>query len=778
MAVYDGVPSIRLEGDQDRALALIPEAKALLYQVQEFARTAEVTTFSSSRRVGDRGYIYVLCSRGVNIIHISVDVVDVAVRQEPPPQLPEISEAPVLPSFYSGITLLAHLEQRVSQNRSYMVCSTFAPTPSCVDLHEELVGGFQSVTRLAVRPYFDDLDNQSRFSQYTLLRPSMYSGTMATAVQLVMGLGRVSKNAFRDPDNPTSLSEYAKRVGRFGVQVRYDFKFHRTHGITIGPDGTRWLIEISQARGVLAMRLPVFPGSYAASYAAAAEARGDGPMVAALEELGCLPTGEVFPLDVTDAVAAGDVLQLLPAEALEPFYQHMPYSWYMGWAFNPRGSEAHNTAYRFGDDDIQRGVWYQISISIGALTPNREPGQPVAVGTAALRLQSEGILFATRTPIGRFLPIKFYDPLFKGLHSHDAAPASNTQADPRCDTVMYVHFVGDDLKTVRFFRNPATENTDGVDDPRYPDECIFAGEWVITTTSGERRFATMMYTNDFDDRRALNPYVSVQTITSTDLGFNPPRYSDIIMAIDWAYVYRTKAFKRVTHVDTRSGETAGAVVVVPQYCRELHYYAFSTSYTGGRSGTTSVDYDYLMDPNVGWSWRNFPAAASGDPSGLARCRFDNCGGRRGRGNPHTDRRIVCIDHVPRECSDFADSGTWLSPCQSVDSFNSVSTPVRRPTSTSWNLGADVRATLKIVGRGYSGPIELPMTLTSFDNVWSRPSPDPETGEVQQLRATYSALGDDCIVYDTDIQGGEVLHNGYTPGDFDQEIPCFVGVNRP
>ena len=71
-----------------------------------------------------------------------------------------------------------------------------------------------------------------------------------------------------------------------------------------------------------------------------------------------------------------------------------------------------------------------------------------------------------------------------------------------------------------------------------------------------------------------------------------------------------------------------------------------------------------------------------------------------------------------------------------------------------------------------------MTLTSFDNVWSRPSPDPETGEVQQLRATYSALGDDCIVYDTDIQGGEVLHNGYTPGDFDQEIPCFVGVNRP
>ena len=71
--MYDGVPSIRLEGDQQRALALIPEAKALLYQCQELIKNAGVNTFSMSQSVED-GYIYVLCANGQNIISISVGV--------------------------------------------------------------------------------------------------------------------------------------------------------------------------------------------------------------------------------------------------------------------------------------------------------------------------------------------------------------------------------------------------------------------------------------------------------------------------------------------------------------------------------------------------------------------------------------------------------------------------------------------------------------------------------------------------------------------------------
>ena len=72
MAVYDGTPSIRLEGDQERALVLVPEAKALLYRVQAFKQSSGVNTFSMTRRVDDDSVIYVLSAHGQHIIHISV----------------------------------------------------------------------------------------------------------------------------------------------------------------------------------------------------------------------------------------------------------------------------------------------------------------------------------------------------------------------------------------------------------------------------------------------------------------------------------------------------------------------------------------------------------------------------------------------------------------------------------------------------------------------------------------------------------------------------------
>ena len=99
MAVYDGVPSIRLEGDEGRALALIPEAKALLYKVQTFKQRAGVGTFSMSRRVDDDSTIYVLSAHDQNLIHISVapDVPEMINSENP------IPEGTLFPDFYSGL---------------------------------------------------------------------------------------------------------------------------------------------------------------------------------------------------------------------------------------------------------------------------------------------------------------------------------------------------------------------------------------------------------------------------------------------------------------------------------------------------------------------------------------------------------------------------------------------------------------------------------------------------------------------------------------------------
>lgn len=133
------------------------------------------------------------------------------------------------------------------------------------------------------------------------------------------------------------------------------------------------------------------------------------------------------------------------------------------------------------------------------------------------------------------------------------------------------------------------------------------------------------------------------------------------------------------------------------------------------------------------------------------------------------------------CSEYADSGPWLSICQVIDSFNA---PISQPpaTSTAWNLGQDEQASLTLVSPGYGGPLELPLTYSQLDNHWMHPSPDPDTGEPQHIHAEHSALGNDMLVYDTNLSttASEVRSYGYTPEQLSANDghPCFIGVNKP
>ena len=148
-------------------------------------------------------------------------------------------------------------------------------------------------------------------------------------------------------------------------------------------------------------------------------------MITALDELGCLPTGEAFPntaAQVNELIERGEILRLLEPSELSEFYCCSAYSSAMGWAFNERGNEAHNTAYYFGEDGFQRGVWYQVNINIGAIKENWEPGEPIANGTANLRKNTEGYIYCPPAPgksYARYVPIKFHEPMLPGLLSHD-----------------------------------------------------------------------------------------------------------------------------------------------------------------------------------------------------------------------------------------------------------------------------------------------------------------------------------------------------------------------
>ena len=620
MAVYDGVPSIRLEGDEGRALALIPEAKALLYKVQTFKQRAGVGTFSMSRRVDDDSYIYVLSAGDQNLIHISVAPHSTDVTYETPPV-----EGVMPLTMLSGMVVRGYIEEQPSPSGTYLAAGLFYPTSTCQRMNKLPAGG-QFLQRLDVTPHpsMGELGNpkpQPIYSQYTKLRPSMYSGKMQKVVQAVMGLGRMPGPMLRDMQQQGVRSTYVDEIRANGVRVLYDYKHQRTHGITVASDGRLWLVEISITRGVLAMPLPIYPDSDTQSFRAKFEARGDEDIVAVLDELGGFPTGESFPSDaatLNKRLARGDVLRLLHPDDLADFYSASPYSTALGWAFSPDGSEAHNTGYYYGEDGYQRGIWWQINLKIGAINPNWVPGEgPIAQATATPRRMGEGFLYSdwnvAPTNPRAYLPFKTHQPGY-GLLSHSARPLGNLPP-VFCDTAVHVCFINGELHVVRFYRNPRTYSHDDIEDDRPPDGCLYNGQWRIVDRRGERGIPPMMYSNREDPRRVAHAQITETDITSTDLGFGPPRYSDMILYPQYAYVFRHRHFKNVWNTVTRQGEGLVCAVSVPEYAREAYYMAYG-EYVTAQTTSRTTSYESLLDPNQGCSWRCLAGFGEGGLPGV------------------------------------------------------------------------------------------------------------------------------------------------------------------
>ncbi|MGA4923271.1 hypothetical protein, partial [Bacillus subtilis] len=83
---------------------------------------------------------------------------------------------------------------------------------------------------------------------------------------------------------------------------------------------------------------------------------------------------------------------------------------------------------------------------------------------------------------------------------------------------------------------------------------------------------------------------------------------------------------------------------------------------------------------------------------------------------HADRKIVCMTRENFQCADYADSGTWLTMCQTVSPTSFNNPPPNRPELyTSWNLGEDATASIKLVSRSHGGPISIPLEYSEFTN---------------------------------------------------------------
>lgn len=760
--MYDGTPQLRLEGDV--SAEQIRAGKVFLERIQAVRQSTGVSTFAGQQNLGNGAYVYALTSGPIHVIQI---VAPRVLTEE----LPAIDGTQY--PFLGGVVFNGTLRNAQLPNSGTVtrVLSTFAPTEITQRTYK-LPEGKQNTALLTVTPFTDDMKNKREtgfeFSQYTMLKPTMYTGAMKFVVQCLMSFGK-QKIKMTTADAAASHIAF---VAANGFRVLYDYRFASTHGIVFGTDGVPWLVEISITNGVIMMPLPRFAWSKKADYYAKVEAKVengdvDSAILAFLDLFGGLPTGEGFPANLELAIKEGRVLQPIKPDdpTLKEFYECVGYSSAMGWAFSASGAKAHNTGYYFNTElEVFFGRHYELTFTVGDLvTDNYRLKLPIASATVTLTKLAEGPLIQRQSAP---LFIKFYEPLLLpslgGLLSVDVYPpvGKGRQYDSNCDTPMHVFFVGEELKVVRYFRSIETEEKGDVSSD-YPD-CPYGGRWrILELHTGTSQVPTQFISNDWDKRDTISEMVEISELESNDLGYGMPYWVDRLQDPDFSDVKREKIFLNTTTTTIESGEAHRSVVMVPAGMREAYYIGHEIVIPSVKTSITKAQ-TAVTDPNVGIAFRKL---------------FDRDFGPAAGCTKKSKNRIIVELPEPVSfdpCSEVADSGQWLQMCQDVEGFTGsplVPQTVVQPETDE--VYRSVEAMLFFC-------TEIPDTVLSvtpetFEGFWMTRSPDPQTSLVQYIAVGTNTFGEDCTVYQPNpsepliVTGDTVV----PPGD-DGNL-TFIGV---
>lgn len=709
---HAGIRRVSFEGNEGIALGYAKQALQELERLQSYMKAGGISVARKFVPLSDSAYLIVGVAGNLNACHI---VASPGVRKLP--RL--VVDVERQPDFLSGWVQTGIIEEDdpppLPPNQPKIkVLNGMFPTQQTADLQNafKAVTGAQElsantknrVQRLAIEPWSQMSELRAKppstriYSQYTILKPTMYSGLMRACVQGLMGFGKQNKRSIystieaahyeEDEDPPVVGSAhidtgYEERVKTDGLVIEYDFRWFRTHGICKAADDSMWLIEISGQRGVLAMPLPLHrvtrTDRFKEKLQNLAKPGGNGNIedkegLGLLEKFSGFPTGESFPVGSPDdpphqsplkaAINAGRVKQLCTKEDVAPFYEKFSaYSTAMGWAFSESGKLADNTGYRYGDNGLQRGAHFSVSINIGAgpeidfndkgalkliervlniLKPGAasyfyeingggtpEPevaerqraikdsvyyvvenmltkeqlqnvlgeagnygakglfeqfindaqavvGGPVGPGGASANFKkaAEGNLYMP----GKFWSvdqIKFGDPLFECLVSHDGRPLDNgvDHSESKSDTIMHVFYVGEKLKYVKFYRQPDKDLGEQVEDDT-PDDCtVLVGKYTRKETRGVTRLSGF-YTDDLDEREETTEEEEITVREGKDMGYVSAGYAFHSFFSIGGDMGRVKAFRRSTLETVKTGMFRSTTVSIPQFEREAYYYVF------------------------------------------------------------------------------------------------------------------------------------------------------------------------------------------------------------
>ena len=200
-------------------------------------------------------------------------------------------------------------------------------------------------------------------SRVNLRIATRYTGLMAKLAQLVLGY---QVNA------PETMQ----------FSFSYISSWMKTYGISTDALGGLWLIKIGSYdadKDVLAMRLPVFPGT--------GQTYKNSPLDAVRAAIALfkdLPSCEDFPegMELNAALADGSVKRLATTTDMQPYFRTVSPVDSCGWSFNQSGSEAHNTSCWKEGGEVYGGH-FKLAIDIDN-------------ATATLTLVEKGILYRGR----------------------------------------------------------------------------------------------------------------------------------------------------------------------------------------------------------------------------------------------------------------------------------------------------------------------------------------------------------------------------------------------
>lgn len=762
--------SVRLDGDVARAQELLPQALQLLSRVRAFCETSGVPTFSLHANPTPDDFLYAVVAGSTQGVIISAGT-----PEAPPPYQPTTGEGEPELDIMSGAVWDGRLltEEYTDENgerkeRRYLV--EWSPTERYAE-HVQMRPGLQRSERLAVEvpDGFEEWKPKppSRIvlTQYQRARSSLYSGAMGKVVQALLGFGRVDPAVFAQSDVELEKpSDYMKKVAAKGVQILYDYKFNRTHGVYTAGDGTRWLLEISSGKGLVAIPLPMVRGTTADGFAERYRNSKYQAVAKIVEELGGVPSGEPMPskAEIDRRVADGTALQLLTPAQVGPFYELSGFSSNCGWSFNSQGNMAVNVGYRYDDDHpYQRSQCWQIRIRIGNLRRERQPGEPIAHGSATIRMMYEGRLFSHK----RGIPVKYHEPALDGLMTHIALPQRmGTLPLMRMNAPVFAAFINDDIKIGWFFNDQRSKTTTEGFDEREGEECFLSGTWSWARYTGSTGLPPMVHTNDLDFREVAKESFVEGTMTAKPVGWDPPSHGHNPVQPAWGSISVSKVFQRVTKETSGGFETRGSQLIVPDGVRNGYCFYQGHWWQAGKRTMESSSATNVNSPKYGITWRQWPRWDPDRPGPVMTC-----------GGKHSDSRIVEIvdNYSEHDCSRYAEGGPLPGMCASVDRYNQPGNRIRvEQYQRTTDSGTDFKGTVNVVLDTVQGIQSMPIGWNDMTYAMV-PSPS-ELGTIQGMQWAYSTLGH-RVTYSMGFLEGR--SEGATPFAVPQRarIPTYIGV---